>query len=681
MRPLPDEIISEILCPALRVPEELFADSSDVSPFAKYTPSTSVYLLVCKDWLRVATPLLYNVVVLRSKAQANALERVLKTNPHFGAFIKKLRIEGGYGKAMHTILKTAPNITDLFLSLLVWSSDNTQGLCKGLPLINPHRVIVVDPRTHKPVPNKNRTALADILFSCFKKWDNLRVFGFPNYKYRVSDCDPRWTARGLALATALTESQTLHTVVMTEVVLNIAYIPVLCEIPSLRILHFKEPLTRRRYEPLAARIDSELKKFARFTIVEDTTLFEIAPSLNPNFKPMESASDETRDLVWKRVLFFAMRVEDFRSPKCFGRGSTSNPSRIRLLTVSKSFHRIGLPYLYDCLVLSHKTAPVVAARLLQQPSLGTFIRYVFFTGNIFQRVQCVAESDICTIFSYAKNIEYFPLDSGFGLAVLSAQAFELLARNAGHSLRELSCRMRSLDLAVASTLTELRVLRLKIDSSTVNPGSLSVTNFAKVHTLHLCCDRFFWNALSRMRLDSLHTVHLHSPDDPDAFEALTIHPGALNFLTIHGPRILHLKLHSSSRTGGFKPLDMCSNLVDIEFPWKLDPDLLIHTTSCKSSLVKVIARFIPKSTTSEALDDLAQNFKSFPSLQEIHFRGDEWPTTEREIAKCPMVRLAEALFEDDIKISDSSGMYWVPRVKCTRTRKKISGPGTSVEEL
>ncbi|KAK7052014.1 hypothetical protein R3P38DRAFT_2502946, partial [Favolaschia claudopus] len=72
----------EILSPALKVPDDLFSDTSDVSPFATYAPSDSAYLLVCKDWLRVATPLLYSVVVLRSKAQANALQlKVFRTNP------------------------------------------------------------------------------------------------------------------------------------------------------------------------------------------------------------------------------------------------------------------------------------------------------------------------------------------------------------------------------------------------------------------------------------------------------------------------------------------------------------------------------------------------------------------------------------------------------------------------
>ncbi|KAJ7119063.1 hypothetical protein C8R44DRAFT_922983 [Mycena epipterygia] len=55
---LPDEIISEILSPALKVSDEVFSDTSDVSPFATYSESRSAYLLVCKAWLRVANTML-----------------------------------------------------------------------------------------------------------------------------------------------------------------------------------------------------------------------------------------------------------------------------------------------------------------------------------------------------------------------------------------------------------------------------------------------------------------------------------------------------------------------------------------------------------------------------------------------------------------------------------------------
>jgi hypothetical protein len=170
---LPDEIISEILSPALKVPDEAFCDTSSVSPFAKYSESTAAYLLVCKSWLRVATPLLYNVVVLRSEAQAKALSFVLSRNKELGKFIRKLRVEGGYGPPMHIILRCSPNVSDLFLSLVIYSSDNTNGLCKGLPLVNPTRLVLRDDRS---LENKMVSQLLDTLSKSMASWDRLVWF-------------------------------------------------------------------------------------------------------------------------------------------------------------------------------------------------------------------------------------------------------------------------------------------------------------------------------------------------------------------------------------------------------------------------------------------------------------------------------------------------------------------------
>ncbi|KAJ6556616.1 hypothetical protein DFH09DRAFT_1164834 [Mycena vulgaris] len=57
---LPDELISEILSPALNVPEDMFRvfDASQVLPFASSSAGSSSTLLVCKSWQHVATPFL-----------------------------------------------------------------------------------------------------------------------------------------------------------------------------------------------------------------------------------------------------------------------------------------------------------------------------------------------------------------------------------------------------------------------------------------------------------------------------------------------------------------------------------------------------------------------------------------------------------------------------------------------
>jgi F-box-like len=142
---LPDEIIKEVLCPGLHVPDALFADCTvDEDPFAKYELSSSTVLAVCKSWLRVATPLLYETVILRSKAQAQRLAWVLKNNSQLGLFIKKLRVEGGYGNSMFEILKRSPHTTDLSISTSLFSNESVAGYLKGFKLVKPQRLIVRD---------------------------------------------------------------------------------------------------------------------------------------------------------------------------------------------------------------------------------------------------------------------------------------------------------------------------------------------------------------------------------------------------------------------------------------------------------------------------------------------------------------------------------------------------------
>ncbi|KAJ7744133.1 hypothetical protein B0H16DRAFT_994746 [Mycena metata] len=172
---VPDEIISEILSPLLKHPgDKAF---SERSPKVLLDPgySSSTYLLVCKAWLRVSTPLLYNVVILRTTAQAVALQKVLQDHPEIGGFIKKLRIEGGFGTAMQIILKCAPNITDLFISLFIYGTDSVKGLCSGLSLINPQRVILYDASSFREKANKNKqvTQLFETLLVVVTKWNSL----------------------------------------------------------------------------------------------------------------------------------------------------------------------------------------------------------------------------------------------------------------------------------------------------------------------------------------------------------------------------------------------------------------------------------------------------------------------------------------------------------------------------
>jgi hypothetical protein len=69
---------------------------------------------------------------------------------------------------MHIILKYSPNISDLFVAFEIWASDNTNGLCKGLPLVNPTRVILRD-LERKRLTNKMVLNLEEALIKAIPK--------------------------------------------------------------------------------------------------------------------------------------------------------------------------------------------------------------------------------------------------------------------------------------------------------------------------------------------------------------------------------------------------------------------------------------------------------------------------------------------------------------------------------
>ncbi|KAJ7624921.1 hypothetical protein FB45DRAFT_1061065 [Roridomyces roridus] len=648
-----------------------FCDTSETSPFSSYTPSTSAYLLVCKDWLRVATPLLYNVVVLRSKSQATALEAALKSNPELGPFIKKLRLEGGYGAAMHIILKSAPNITDLFLTLSIWSPDSTTGLCKGLPFIDPHRVILFDPCNRNPPKNKHEEAARKTFLSCIRSWKNLRIFGYPygdNAGFNTT-----FQQNASALSLALADSQ-VHTVLLSSQCYNFSpFISKLCTIPSLKVLEFQRPLDSKWAGRTLTAInnDPQLKKVAKYTRSgpKDTPVEpDISPSLNPRFVPMESAPQETRDVVWKRILFFAMYVEELRSPEFSRRPTDTHPSRLPILSVSKYFNRIGLPYLWESLQLTHSSAAGIRARLEQRPDLASFILRVYthveYIDAHYDRNASDATLSICR---HANHLQTFAPHAKHRYLSVPREFFSLLGQTAGHSLRELFITLRSsassFSTALLEPFTALRVLDLHIYAyGSVQMASTRSDVLDQVHTLHIDADllEFF----ASINLASLHTVEL--PFYVRHSNLLT------DFMAKHGPKLRHLTLDTKLCRPDHFDLSSCPNLVELEIlDHKWDLTQLFSSTP-HQSLTKIFAKAVPDETS--ILDDRKLRSKTkapgldsatFPALREIQIsaKGLVWPVTEREISKSKLVPVAEALLQKNIKLTNSEGKPWVPRLK------------------
>jgi hypothetical protein len=175
---LPNELIKEILEPVLDVPDDLFHDVSDRPPFGRLDHVSAITLLtICKNCMGVAIMLLYRVVILRSKPQAYALERILQAKPHLGSYVRKLRIEGGFGEVMHKIvILLSPNVNDLFLSLDISRCDSTKGLCSSLATLNPSCVTLWEPALSDNQQTAAGRNLNASVATCMANWKKMVNF-------------------------------------------------------------------------------------------------------------------------------------------------------------------------------------------------------------------------------------------------------------------------------------------------------------------------------------------------------------------------------------------------------------------------------------------------------------------------------------------------------------------------
>jgi hypothetical protein len=171
---LADELLSMILCPSLTISDSQFTSTSLASFGRNDNVSSSTVLVVCKRWMRIATPLLYEVIVLRSTGQAHALADAFKQSPHFGLHVMKIRLEGAYSR-LFEVFKRCTNLQSIFFTLLdIMSSDNVNALCRSLSIISPTRVIFVDSEnTDFMGDNANKRKLFSTLCESIPKWTKL----------------------------------------------------------------------------------------------------------------------------------------------------------------------------------------------------------------------------------------------------------------------------------------------------------------------------------------------------------------------------------------------------------------------------------------------------------------------------------------------------------------------------
>ncbi|KAJ6541185.1 hypothetical protein DFH09DRAFT_1174702 [Mycena vulgaris] len=676
---LPDEIVSEILTPVLRVPDHVFSDTSTgTSPFATYQESTSAILLVCKAWLRVSTPLLYHVVVLRSKAQVKALDATLKTNPDLGRFIKKLRVEGGFGSCMRGILQNAPHITVIFLSLHIHASDSPSGLVLGLPLVNPQRVIIWD-RDEHPLKNKHVGELMKAVeLSAKKKWSNMTTIVFPYTG--VTQNRNSFVMAMSSIPTVTTVSfpvwKNMYTCLLPRHIHDIA------QKASIQTIEIRVAITPTQAESHFDRPEhSLLMPKLRFTDIRPEVLSRKSPPkvavarpVDPSFRPMASSPQTTVDLIWKHVLFFAMKdVLDadrgLHSNLIFLRRlhRTLNQRQLQYVLVSKTFHRLALQYLYRWPVFSTSQSLQNFRRTLaKNPSLGLHMREP--TCYLTLSSPTLTDEIQTALFVHTPHLTRLVLDGGVRM---DWGVFRTLAECTGASLVELSVcvspqKDASGDLdpdpAVFYRFTALRSLvwsysTVKFSSDAKVSGVLPALEF-----LHLRSESLY-PILTALELPSIRRAKLCGDAE------------AHSFLAAHGKKIRELTMFRPTFN---KVVALCPNLCNF--------DIRLGTPTGEPHPYKVFAQtwsYQPQHhvLTRLALDKYPQDRKAdedaewdmilsplepshLPALCELQVLQCKWPAAnEHAIAQSGWVKRAEKLWKRGIKLMDKDGVHWRPRLK------------------
>ncbi|KAJ7645635.1 hypothetical protein DFH06DRAFT_1212001 [Mycena polygramma] len=639
---LPDEIISEILSPALKIPDEMFSDTSTNSPFAAYSESSSAFLLVSKAWLRVATPLLYHVVVLRSKAQAAALDIALRANPMLGRFIKKLRVEGGYGAPILKIIKAAPNVTDLFVSTTIWSADNVSGLAKGLPLLDPARVVLFAD-TYNVSRNKNSQIVLDTVKQCLlKEWKNLTIVELSDFL----------TGTLPELLSSLREAPALETLVIPATRYFNHYHDVISRISSLKTLQFKKSSRSYSYTSIEEATSAALKypNLRRLIKVPNFPNNEPALGRNPtpppfSPKPLQYSTESVPEEIWNRIVSFAMTL-DVENP------DYKPKPRLGIVLVSKKFARLALPYLKETLVFPTPFAFEDAmSRLRDDPSQ---VRSLYFHTTASMNLRSALSMPLVNI------IGLIPL-------AVTLKNFGDLAKKCGSTLVRLeglqvakSARLE--DPALLSLFTSLRSFSVGFKASFSSSSPVPSGALAALEQLTLTnCELSFMKILSQMDLPVLRHAAFH-----DDLRHTGVSSGLRAFLIKHGS-----KLRTLTVAGTQNVVNLCPGIVDLTVLCGKSVRISssgLYSYSGPNTLALETITFKLEGRMRGAEKKWATffdplNISTFPALRQISNPCIRWPTTEHDIAKSSWVRWAEDLLDHNVKLIDGKGVGWRRRLK------------------
>lgn len=131
---LPEERIHDILSHLLHIPYRMFNRRGRWR-----TERTHQALQVCRLWLRIGTPLLYECLVLSTRAHATSVARLFRAHPHIAAAVRCLKLQGGgFGAELRGVVQFLPQrLATLYVCMSFDAAAHTDGLAIALPALRP----------------------------------------------------------------------------------------------------------------------------------------------------------------------------------------------------------------------------------------------------------------------------------------------------------------------------------------------------------------------------------------------------------------------------------------------------------------------------------------------------------------------------------------------------------------
>ncbi|KAI0637912.1 hypothetical protein C8Q77DRAFT_1088430 [Trametes polyzona] len=654
---VPNEVLETILQHAVSIPSDTFEAWSTPSTFAGTPPSTiSDILLVSRRWHDLAMPFLYESAILRRGSQVARLARSANISNERGVkrgtYLRRLRVEGGYGGRLKQLLGVAPNIDTLFIGFDISLNDSSAGLRRALQRINPSSLFLQ--ATFGPHSTASNTmSLYAAVAGALTTWTNVkRIITSPKFVFGNSVVPPLSDVPTLEFVsmTTHTAGMNLERSVLESILWNRS-------VKTIQIRDGVNWLARnsRFTLPACAR--------GRFMLGEGNNAVRWSdfPPEDVTLAAPASTLPDLPDKIWAHILGYATYFDGFYEPSTGGLGffmSTYpklNVTRKNIILVHRRFWRLGLPYLYSIPYLSTWSAVLgFAARIQASPELAAHVRVLDIGKNVvlphpiviltpLVNLVCVSDPRIVVLPALDRSIpagERSPLE--YAVQALPASA-SISSRNFLNftSLRELTLHGSiggELDNEHTSALPRLERLGL------IDPGAGMFEVFCP------------------MSLPALRHLAFSIDRARDAEGFLRTHGSKLETLSLHG------RLGEDDTS--LPVLDSCPNVSELHLLSEELPDRIpfVSTSAPHAALQKVVCPSftinVPGYHDAELrrwiafIAFLASHKSKLPALEEFRIHKLDWPEHSFAYSVSKYSVLASDLHELGVALSDKDGTRW-----------------------